>query len=104
MNVTKILKYSVIATLVASTGLTSAIASDNKMSKPKGAVGMGKVAPNQAKSNLFWWPNQIDLSTLRDHDTRSNPFGEDFNYKEAFAKLDMAALKKDIDSVLTDSH
>ncbi|MCG8317824.1 MAG: catalase/peroxidase HPI [Pseudomonadales bacterium] len=74
------------------------------MSKPKGAVGMGKVAPHQAKSNLFWWPEQLDLSRLRDHDARSNPLGEDFSYKEAFANLDMAALQKDIDAVLTDSQ
>lgn len=104
MNVTKVLKYSTVAALVAMTVNTSALASDKQMSKPKGAVGMGKVAPNQAKSNLFWWPNQIDLSTLRDHDSRSNPFGESFDYKEAFSKLDMDALKKDIDAVLTDSQ
>ncbi|WP_439651246.1 catalase/peroxidase HPI [Neiella litorisoli] len=79
------------------------LAADNQISKPKGAVGQGTVASNQAKPNLFWWPDQIDLSSLRDHDSRSNPLGEDFDYKEAFAQLDMAALKKDINTVLTDS-
>lgn len=75
-----------------------------EMSKPKGAIGMGTVAPHQAKSNLFWWPDQLDLSSLRDHDARSNPLGENFNYKNAFMTLDMDALKKDINHVLTDSQ
>lgn len=104
MSVTKVLKYSTVAALVAMSVNTNVLASDKQMSKPKGAVGMGKVAPNQAKSNLFWWPKQIDLSTLRDHDSRSNPLGDNFNYKAAFAKLDMDALKKDIDAVLTESQ
>ena len=104
MNVTKLLKYSSVAALVAMSVNTVAFASEKQMSKPQGAIGMGTVAPSQAKSNLFWWPNQIDLSTLRAHDPRSNPFGESFSYKEAFANLDMEALKKDIDNVLTDSQ
>ncbi len=104
MKSVQILKYTSIAAVVAlSLGATSATAKDT-MSKPKGAIGMGKVMPNQAKSNLFWWPNQLDLTPLRDHDVRSNPLGEDFNYKKAFTQLDMDALKKDIDFVLTDSQ
>lgn len=79
-------------------------AKDAPMSKPAGAVGMGTVAPTQVKSNLFWWPDQLDLSPLRDHDPRSNPLGKDFNYKKAFAELDMAALKQDINAVLTNSQ
>ncbi|WP_019605929.1 catalase/peroxidase HPI [Teredinibacter turnerae] len=79
-------------------------AKDAPMSKPSGTVGMGTVAPTQVKSNLFWWPDQLDLSPLRDHDARSNPLGKDFNYKKAFAELDMAALKQDIDAVLTNSQ
>ena len=58
----------------------------------------------KAKHNQFWWPEQLDLSSLRDHDSRSNPLGEDFDYKEAFLKLDLSAVKKDIDAVLTDSQ
>lgn len=88
---------------VATIALTSqAVFAES--TKPKGAMGMGKVAPTQAKSNLFWWPEQIDLSPLRDHDARSNPLGEDFDYKAAFAKLDYDQLKQDINSVLTDSQ
>ena len=104
MKATTLLKFSAVASMLALTLNQTAAASEAQMSKPKGAIGMGKVAPNQAKSNLFWWPNQIDLSVLRDHDSRSNPLGEDFSYKQAFTQLDMAALKKDIDSVLTDSQ
>ena len=104
MKSVQILKYTSIAAVVAlSLSATSAFAKDT-MSKPKGATGMGTVMPNQAKSNLFWWPNQLDLTPLRDHDARSNPLGEDFSYKQAFKQLDMEALKKDIDFVLTDSQ
>ena len=71
--------------------------------KPAGAAGSHSAMTGKAKSNLFWWPEQIDLSPLRDHDARSNPLGEDFNYAEEFKKLDLDALKKDIDAVLTDS-
>ncbi len=73
-------------------------------SKPQGALGMGKVAPTAAKSNQFWWPEQLDLAPLRDHDARSNPLGADFDYAEAFSKLDLDALKADIDQVLTTSQ
>ncbi|OEE31249.1 catalase/peroxidase HPI [Vibrio genomosp. F10 str. ZF-129] len=57
-----------------------------------------------AKSNQFWWPDQLDLSPLRDHDLRSNPLGEDFDYKLAFSDIDLVALKKDINATLTDSQ
>lgn len=104
MKIVQTLKFSAVASVLAMSLGGTAIASEQQMSKPKGAIGMGKVAPNQAKSNNFWWPEQIDLSRLRDHDLRSNPLGNDFNYKEAFGELDMDALKKDIDSVLTESQ
>lgn len=57
-----------------------------------------------AKVNQFWWPNQLNLSPLRDHDANSNPYGANFNYAEAFKKLDLQALKQDINKVLTDSQ
>ena len=56
--------------------------------------------PNTVKD---WWPNQLDLSVLRQNSERSNPMGSDFNYKEAFKSLDYFALKKDIQKLLTDS-
>ena len=51
-----------------------------------------------------WWPNQLDLSVLHQNSLKSNPLGPDFVYADEFAKLDMAALKKDIEAVLTDSQ
>ncbi|WP_273135191.1 catalase/peroxidase HPI [Marinobacter vinifirmus] len=65
---------------------------------------MGTVAPGQARSNQFWWPDQLDLSSLRNHDPRSNPAGADFDYATEFAKLDLAAVKQDIDALLTQSQ
>ena len=61
-------------------------------------------AQGEAKPNQFWWPDQLDLSVLRAHDPRSNPLGEDFDYAEAFAKLDLNAVKADIRKVLTTSQ
>jgi len=67
----------------------------------KDQTSLQKMVP---KSNQFWWPEQLDLSRLRDHDTRSNPLGDEFDYKAAFAKLDLKEVKKDIDQTLTTSQ
>ena len=56
------------------------------------------------KSNQFWWPDQLDLSPLRDHDKSSNPMGDGFDYAKAFNSLDLNAVKKDIEQVLTTSQ
>ena len=61
-------------------------------------------ARGEPKSNQFWWPEQLDLSPLRQHGAESNPMGQNFNYAEAFASLDLAAVKKDIEKVLTTSQ
>ncbi len=61
-------------------------------------------AGGEPKSNQFWWPENLDLSPLRDHGIESNPMGADFDYAEAFASLDIDAVKKDIDAVLTTSQ
>ncbi|MGF0316381.1 catalase/peroxidase HPI [Nocardia fluminea] len=55
-------------------------------------------------SNKDWWPEQIDVSVLHAHSSKSNPLGEDFDYAKAFAELDVEALKADIAAVLTDSQ
>ncbi|WP_054113669.1 catalase/peroxidase HPI [Marinagarivorans algicola] len=81
-----------------------AIADPSSISKPKGAIGSGSALVGQPKSNNFWWPEQLDLAPLRDHDARSNPLGPDFNYAEAFKRLDLEAVKKDIDTLLTSSQ
>ncbi|HQR48831.1 MAG TPA: catalase/peroxidase HPI [Steroidobacteraceae bacterium] len=54
--------------------------------------------------NQFWWPEQLDLSVLRQHDARSNPLGADFDYARAFSSLDLEAVKKDIKQALTTSQ
>ncbi len=54
--------------------------------------------------NRDWWPNQLKLNILRQNSNLSNPMGEDFNYAEEFKSLDLAALKKELYDVMTDSQ
>src|SRR3546814_13518059 len=56
------------------------------------------------RSNQDWWPNQLDLSVLHQHQPRANPLGDHFDYRAAFADLDVAALKQDLVDVRHDSH
>jgi catalase-peroxidase len=56
------------------------------------------------KSNQFWWPDQVDLSPLRAHSEASNPMGDGFNYAAAFAALDLAEVKADIEAIMTESQ
>jgi len=58
----------------------------------------------EAKTNQFWWPEKLNLSPLRAHNATSNPLGESFNYATAFQQLDLQAVKKDIDTLLTTSQ
>ena len=55
-------------------------------------------------SNRDWWPNQLNLKILHQHSSKSNPMGDDFNYAEEFKKLDLAAVKKDLAALMTDSQ
>ena len=64
----------------------------------------GAAFAQEAKSNQFWWPDLLDLSPLRDHDASSNPYGPDFDYAEAFATLDLAAVRADLRAMMTDSQ
>jgi catalase-peroxidase len=57
-----------------------------------------------ANSNRDWWPNQLNLQILHQNSSLSNPMGEEFNYAEEFKKLDLDALKKDIEKVMTTSQ
>ncbi|AOY55651.1 catalase/peroxidase HPI [Candidatus Rhodoluna planktonica] len=56
------------------------------------------------KSNMDWWPNALNLDILHQHDTKTNPLGQSFNYREEVKKLDVAALKKDLENLMTDSQ
>jgi catalase-peroxidase len=57
-----------------------------------------------ATANKFWWPEKLDLRPLRQHGEASNPMGENFNYAEEFKKLDLNAVKKDIEALMTKSQ
>ncbi len=54
--------------------------------------------------NRDWWPNKLNINILRQHSSKSNPMGEDFNYAEEFKSLDLAAVKKDLTDLMTDSQ
>ena len=58
----------------------------------------------EAKSAQFWWPEQLDLSPLRQHVPESNPLGEDFDYAKVFSSLDLGAVKNDIKALMTTSQ
>jgi catalase-peroxidase len=81
-----------IMVLLASVGLSSlALAS----------IANAEGAP---RSNQFWWPNQLDLSPLRQHAAESDPLDPHFDYAKAFLSLDLNAVKQDIKKVLTTSQ
>ena len=76
------------------------------MDEAKCPVMHGAVTRNSGggTSNREWWPNQLNLNILHQHDKKSSPLDTDFNYREAFSKLDYAALKKDLLALMTDSQ
>nr|WP_238378816.1 catalase/peroxidase HPI [Halalkalibacillus sediminis] len=59
---------------------------------------------SRGTTNRDWWPSLLNLDILHQHDTKTNPLGEDFDYKEEFQKLDFDALKKDLHELMTDSQ
>lgn len=58
----------------------------------------------RGRSNREWWPNQLNVQILHGHSVRSDPMGEAFNYAEEFKTLDLDALKKDLQALMTDSQ
>jgi catalase-peroxidase len=70
---------------------------DDTREKPFFVAGSGT-------TNRDWWPNQLRLSILHQHSSKSNPMGEDFNYAKEFKSLDIAAVKKDLQALMTDSQ
>lgn len=77
----------------------------NKVSKcpVTGATSKQHVGAGGTK-NRDWWPNQLKLNILRQHSDKSNPMGNDFNYAKEFKSLDLAAVKKDLHKLMTDSQ
>ena len=55
-------------------------------------------------TNSDWWPNQLNLNILHQHDRKSNPLGDDFDYRDEFLKLDYKSLKDDLNALMTDSQ
>lgn len=57
-----------------------------------------------ANNVMAWWPKSLNLDILHQHDSKTNPLGKDFNYREELKKLDIAALKNDLKTLMTDSQ
>ncbi|VUD41721.1 Catalase-peroxidase 2 [Thalassocella blandensis] len=83
--------------VVLSLAMCISFIGSSAMAEP---VSPNKMGPN----NKFWWPDQLDLSPLRQHAPQSNPYGEDFDYAAAFSSLDLAEVKKDIEALMTESQ
>ena len=65
---------------------------------------MHGAATESGMSNMEWWPKSLNLDILHQHDNKTNPLGADFDYREEVKKLDVAALKKDLNDLMTDSQ
>ncbi|GAA5525940.1 catalase-peroxidase 2 [Microbulbifer aestuariivivens] len=88
--------------LPLAVALATAI-SANAHAAPESGASSATIS-NSTMSSQDWWPNKLDLAPLRLHAQKSNPMGADFDYAEAFSKLDLDAVKKDIETVLTTSQ
>lgn len=66
--------------------------------------GTRQQATGRSMSVRDWWPHQLDLKVLHQHSPLSNPMDRDFDYAEEFKKLDLAAVKKDLRALMTDSQ
>jgi len=64
----------------------------------------GELKGNKKQTNKDWWPNQLNLSILRQHGEKSNPLDPDFNYADAFEALDLDAVKADIEKLMVSSQ
>ncbi len=67
-------------------------------------VQHGTQTASRRRTNRDWWPNQLNVQLLHQHSDKSNPLGGDFDYAKAFAQLDLAAVKKDLYALMTDSQ
>jgi catalase-peroxidase len=61
-------------------------------------------ATSASSTNMDWWPKALNLDILHQHDSKTNPLGPNFNYREEVKKLDVDALKKDLKALMTDSQ
>ena len=86
------------------TSTTSSSSNGNGAAKCPFTGGALKQTAGAGPRNRDWWPNQLNLSILRQHSSLSNPMDPDFNYAEEFKKLDLKAVKKDLTNLMTDSQ
>ncbi|WP_346894263.1 catalase/peroxidase HPI [uncultured Roseibium sp.] len=77
---------------------------DAKVEKSGGCPVMHGGNTHTGSSVMEWWPNALNLDILHQHDTKTNPMGKDFSYREELKKLDVEALKKDMTALMTDSQ
>ena len=82
------------------------MATDNNHGKTGGQcpVMHGGATSADMANNMAWWPKALNLDILHQHDSKTNPLGSDFNYREELKKLDVAALKNDLKALMTDSQ
>ncbi|MDC0141481.1 catalase/peroxidase HPI [Gammaproteobacteria bacterium] len=78
--------------------------SDNNENKCPVIHGSLSSNSGTGTSNKDWWPNQLNLGLLHQHDKKSDPMDDDFDYAEAFKQLDYDSLKKDLNDLMTDSQ
>jgi catalase-peroxidase len=101
------LQTGILALFIAALCLAPNAKGDDEMNNegkcPVTGMSGGHTA-GKGTSNRDWWPNQLNLDILHQHSAKSNPMGRDFNYAEEFQKLDYAALKKDLEALMTDSQ
>ena len=99
---------------LALTGLCGIAGGEDTQEKPAevcpvtGHGGAKTAAAGQATAHAYtnrdWWPNQLNLQILHQNSAKSNPMDEDFDYAKAFQSLDLAAVKKDIATLMTTSQ
>ncbi len=99
MNITK------AALVAAFTLATSTAVSASPLGQPGGYHhGYQKSPARSPMASPYWWPETLDLRPLRQHAEKSSPVADDFDYAEAFAELDLDALKADLRALMTDSQ
>ncbi|MGB7602678.1 MAG: catalase/peroxidase HPI [Candidatus Sulfotelmatobacter sp.] len=89
-------------TLATSSGSVSPETKD-KHTTPEGKCPVAHGARN-SRTNADWWPNQVNVNILHQHSEKSDPMGQEFNYAEEFKTLDLNAVVKDLNALMTDSQ
>ena len=97
MHNKRLMLVALLASALTPLALAAPAAAETTMTDGSGSAA-------RTMTNQDWWPERLDLRPLRQHAPASNPYGADFDYAEAFSKLDLAAVKKDIEALMTTSQ